>query len=383
MGRYQDKLTSQDYFRVPATCQVSFNAWSSQFDFAAAIGGTSDKGVLAPGCYDMKNNSYPIGPTDPALAVRTDALKSYNWTKYWDFAYPFYKFPTEVAGTPARVALRSFYAGGLASPVLFNAARSAAVTSTLASGVFTRSAGVAGTDIILPLSKWSKFQNDELRIALRSIAKNLKGVGEIYVVSDCAPSWLQNVTVIPIDDTDTYNKDANLFRKILGAIEYAPGMSDRFLFWSDDQVLMHPRSVDDCLPVYLKRVRSAFSTTVWGNRVINTMAAVDLVTGGTMEYPWESHVPQPYNKLELVELTKSLDYTSLPGICLNTYYYGVRREAFLHSMDDLKTSIMSASSDLNAIQSKPWLGYNDDGFRSGLRDRLFEVFPDRSKYEAT
>ena len=51
-------------------------------------------------------------------------------------------------------------------------------------------------DIVIPLGTGSRWQNNELRFALRSIEKYLTGYDKIFIIGEC-PSYLQNIIHIP------------------------------------------------------------------------------------------------------------------------------------------------------------------------------------------
>ena len=48
-------------------------------------------------------------------------------------------------------------------------------------------------DIVIPLGSGSKHNNFELRMALRGIARFVRDPGQVYIVSDQLPEWVQNV----------------------------------------------------------------------------------------------------------------------------------------------------------------------------------------------
>jgi hypothetical protein len=77
----------------------------------------------------------------------------------------------------------------------------------------------------------------ELRLALRSIDKYAKNAGNIWLYTEADLKDFQNINVVKMGDPVKNNKDANLINKIKAAADN-PDISEHFMFWSDDQVLM-------------------------------------------------------------------------------------------------------------------------------------------------
>ena len=73
-------------------------------------------------------------------------------------------------------------------------------------------------DVIIPLGSESKFNNDELRISLRSIEKNLD-VDKIYIATTADIPWIKNVIKVPLIDPWNNNKDKNLIYKVVKTLE--------------------------------------------------------------------------------------------------------------------------------------------------------------------
>lgn len=226
----------------------------------------------------------------------------------------------------------------------------------------------------------SSTDNEELRIALRSIDKHIKCLGNVYIVTEKLPDWVDNVHMIYARDVYTNNKDANLISKLLKASESSE-VSDRFIYWSDDQVVTSDISLKTVVPVYNNRGINHFlnSTSRWGKRMLNTLELVRR-NGGNASCNWDSHVPQPVDKHRFIDVMSRMPYTTLPGVCINTAYFGSIYEPPLIAQDSVKQTFEAAIS--GPIEfTKPYIGYNDKGYYSGLREVLLERFPDKCIYE--
>lgn len=84
-------------------------------------------------------------------------------------------------------------------------------------------------DVLYILGRGSKHDDMELRLSLRCLEKNARGVDRVFIVGNC-PDWVQNVTHIPAEDT--WTAENNAFQKILKACR--SDISDEFLLMNDD-----------------------------------------------------------------------------------------------------------------------------------------------------
>ena len=92
-------------------------------------------------------------------------------------------------------------------------------------------------DVVIPLSAGSRHGDAELRYALRSMCRHFEDLGRVWVIGPW-PAWLRGVEHIPARD-DHSSKDINIIRKLELACRQEK-LSERFVFWSDDQVLADP-----------------------------------------------------------------------------------------------------------------------------------------------
>lgn len=236
-------------------------------------------------------------------------------------------------------------------------------------------------DIVIPLSQESLWGDLELRMALRSIARYVPQTGEVWIVTEELPGWCRRVRHLRHGDRYRANKDANLFAKVLRACREKE-LSEKFLFWSDDQVVLHHLPPEGIPPVYNRRGPEAFrGKGRWHERMRHTF---DFLAGrGTrLDWNWDSHVPQRFDKKLFAELIAPLDYVSPPGFCINTLYFGLLRFPPLVPQEPVK---MTCESDrpVTALDTrKLFLGYNDNALRNGLAELLKQKFPAPCRYEA-
>ena len=107
--------------------------------------------------------------------------------------------------------------------------------------------------------------------------------------------------------------------------------------------------------------------------------------GVPLEHHFDIHAPQYFaDAQELLRRMEGVDYTSGGGLTIMTAFRVVMgetgnampqacwKETFEHHSED-----KAAATDF----ARPLVGYNDAGFESCLRARLFARFPRKSRFE--
>lgn len=241
------------------------------------------------------------------------------------------------------------------------------------------------TDVIIPLGSESASGNDELRILLRSIHRNLDAYPFIHLVTDFCPDWIDRVIVdvIPFPDKADDNKDENLIDKTLCAIERR-GL-ESFVWCADDNVFMRKVKPEAIPVLYNVRGPECFdgAASPWSKRVRNTMEYFGL------DCNFESHAPQFFQcaGIRARKMREIEDkWRGVPGMtvmtCLRCIGYVPKK--YVDLIDDqriFKETAETEDSVAGLKFDKMFLGYNDSAFLNGLRERLFTIFPEKSKYE--
>ena len=238
-------------------------------------------------------------------------------------------------------------------------------------------------DVVLHLGTGSKFDNMEVRMALRSIQTNFLQLGNIYVVAEKLPVWMTGVKHIQVPDVSNSGKDAILINKVLAACKL-PELSENFMFWSDDQVLVKPTALWEIASVVADTPIDTMGNSKWQMRMIAIKELLE-EKGITNIHNWESHVPQPMNKTTFIELMSSLEYDTGVGFGINTLYFGLQNYPPIRKQNECKLTLEGAKLCCGgipkAVRGKTWIGYNDAGFQNGLSNWLKNNFPAPSKYE--
>ena len=95
-------------------------------------------------------------------------------------------------------------------------------------------------DLVYVLGTGSVWKNNELRFSLRSVAKNMAGVGNIWIIGE-NPGFLSPEIrhIYYPDELGKDNADGNMARKILRACK-EPDLSEDFVFMNDDFIINKP-----------------------------------------------------------------------------------------------------------------------------------------------
>lgn len=233
-------------------------------------------------------------------------------------------------------------------------------------------------DIVIPLGRGSRWNNTELRYALRGVEKHLFGVGRVFIIGE-RPDWLQNVIHIPAkDDEKTFWKERNIFRKILLACADSR-VSENFLFMNDDHFLLKDEETGN-FPSYYFGVLSeqAERTDQYGNTAKNTLSELRR----DCNY-FDIHCPIGFWKYAFLEKVGKLDWEKKYGYCIKTAYHHNMPAIFHTEQSDLKISNedFTYTKIKELITGRPWFSIADRCRQSGMKQVLQELYSKKSKYE--
>ena len=174
-------------------------------------------------------------------------------------------------------------------------------------------------DVVYKLGVGSKWNDRELRYSLRSLSY-FKDLGKVYLIGH-KPNWVQNIIHIPLEDVFKANKDANLINKLILASQ-DPYISQQFLNFSDDQVLLKECSAEDFTTPYYDNSLIQFlpnqQLNRWKTRLKNTIRA--LQEKGFSSNCYESHIPILIDKNSYTQAVFQYNYPEGQGMCGNTLY---------------------------------------------------------------
>jgi hypothetical protein len=238
--------------------------------------------------------------------------------------------------------------------------------------------------IVIPLSAPLGFgsrQDDiELRYCLRSIERHLSGYGDIFIVGHM-PKWVQGCIHIPAtDDPKTWNKEKNIFNKIMLACQ-DERISEDFLFMNDDQYLLQKYEAGS-FPFYCFGLLSdhVAREDQYGNTAKNTAQHIEV-----SDFYFDVHCPIVYNKSVFRSL-QQFDWEKKYGYCIKTMYMqeywkaGNRVRAIEHA--DIKINEPISSNKIRMmISDHCWFSIGNKAFEGGIMGVLQELYSKPSRYE--
>ena len=236
-------------------------------------------------------------------------------------------------------------------------------------------------DIVIPLGSGSRYNNFELRMALRSISRYAMNIRHIYIVSAALPGWLCNVKTLNIADCCKHNKDANIINKVQAAAAL-PELSEKFIFWSDDQLALHQFDAAN-LPVScnLRKYEHFNSEKIWHRRMRNTFEFLQK-NNIKLDCNFDSHLPMPMYKKQFCKIMQKVNYHRQPGYCINTLYCGMSGIKGGIPQNQIKYTAETAINLKELPKDKLFIGYNDEAMKSNLPELLQEHFREKCKYES-
>jgi hypothetical protein len=229
-------------------------------------------------------------------------------------------------------------------------------------------------DVVIPLGSGSKWKDNELKFALRSIEKHLKGYDKVFIVGNC-PKWLQNVIHIPCPDIPG-RKEFSIFSKIMKAVE-DERCSEDFVFSNDDIFFLKD--------IHVNEFKYWYEGTL-GEKYVKTHGHYKGAISNTMPYCYygcddgyfDIHAPIIYNKYGIKELSK-YDWSKEYVI---KSLYSSRFATEVDFMPDLKINMAMSYELIKAkIKDRLFLSIGTYGVCPAMTKVLTELFPNKSKYE--
>jgi hypothetical protein len=226
--------------------------------------------------------------------------------------------------------------------------------------------------VVIPLGTGSTRQNIELKYALRSIEKNLKGVKNIIIVGE-RPSFLSD-EIIHIPLKDCGRKQLSIKRKIEAAIK-DERCTDTFLFMNDDHFQLKKQRIDT-YPYYY----SGELTTVREKGARHTENRLKELNKPIKMF--DIHFPILYTKEGFMEAMSAFDWPNEDHLIKSSY-------ANYHEIKGTEIKDLKISTHLNyfrikqEIEGRPCYSIGDYCDFNEMLKVWNELFPNASKYELT
>lgn len=235
------------------------------------------------------------------------------------------------------------------------------------------------TDIVFVLGFGSTWDNNEIRFALRSIEKHVKGFRNVYVVGEC-PSFLQGVIHVPFPDMSNA-ASVNTSQKLLRICQEVD-LSNEFLFFNDDFFLLQdfeaatfPYYHRGDLLDYINQPRNGFYPVA----MKNTVSALRRRKYATLHFG--VHCPIRFKKKILPRVIEMFDWQIQYGL-LTRCLYGNACQVDAHYRPDISINTNMTKAQIYwKITGHPFFTINDYGLNGDLKRVLAELYPNKSRFE--
>ena len=234
-------------------------------------------------------------------------------------------------------------------------------------------------DVVIPLSLESQWSDNELRYALRALAKNFCDLGSVFICTQRLPAWITGVQHVSTADRHP-NRDANTIEAILAACN--AGASDRFVRCSDDELLLVPTAAEELLPYHAGNILEqppATWRTRWGRRLGNT--ATWLQENGFPTLHYDTHTPKVYDRDRFRQLMAVAPYGGHRGLTIESAYFNRLGADGPRLADQAAWFYGDDSAEAIKLQlaGKRYMNYGEA--TPAIRRALAELFPQPSRFE--
>lgn len=243
------------------------------------------------------------------------------------------------------------------------------------------------TNIVIPMID-GPDDCTELRMALRTIEKNISGDLLIWIYGH-APPWIRNVKVMKVnrEHYKIYTKFRDLRRKIEMAANN-DGIGPRFIYTYDDIYFLKPTSLDELRRPIAKCDaahgdgwhKGTGASRNWISCMRNTL---DMLHKKNLPmYSYETHLPRVFNR-EKVKLLEPYPESGEAVQFATWYYNHYVTDPVL--VDDIKYWKLISGVDvpITVLKEKMKTHYilNANKYRRDVIGLLRKMFPEKSRYE--
>lgn len=240
-------------------------------------------------------------------------------------------------------------------------------------------------DLVIPLGKGSRWEDNELRYALRGIEKYISGIDRLFIVG-MRPEWLTgDVIHLPFEDVPGgANRDTNIFGKIMTACR-DERLSQNFLYASDDHFILSPAQADEypyfCKGVLTDTVAGMPDSQPYKKVLSNTVDILSRRNDTIRDY--QLHCPIVYDKSMFQRLKADFG----PALAIQ-YGFAIKSVYCNHfnipgvPYTDLKIKDpLSYQEIADAVENRAFFSIANRALSGGIKQFLQDIFPHKSKYE--
>lgn len=238
-------------------------------------------------------------------------------------------------------------------------------------------------DILYTVGTGSKWNNNEMKYSLRSIEKNGKNVGQIYIASVELPEFINPETVRHIPACDISDiRHLNIMNKVEEAILHSE-IADDFLLSSDDHFYIKPVDFDN-YPLYYKEEEIRPHERQYWISVRETRAFLE--AHGLPAYATNPHCNTHFNRplyienIDMMDAAKKLRCGAEVNHLMGNLLIASGVKPVL--VRDVKVRLYNGNKELFAkIGDSHFFSISDLALDCGMKEYLQELFPNKSKYE--
>ncbi len=234
-------------------------------------------------------------------------------------------------------------------------------------------------DIIYPIGKGSKWNNNELKYSLRSLEKHGKSLGRVFITGDCPDFLSDEIVHTPCEDSYSYGV-INTNEKILHTLR-SHDVSDNFVFMNDDFFLL--KDVDlSTYPYYYKRMlKPEEEKKKYGNSLVFTYYYLIFQEKSVKNF--ELHLPIVFNKQNFLSLEKEWSLSKkLPlGLQTRSIYCNMLSIDGIKTRDCKIRDFSDPKDVWDVIEPRDCFSIADTAISCGIESILSELYPKKSKYE--
>lgn len=238
------------------------------------------------------------------------------------------------------------------------------------------------TDVVYVVGRGSGWNDNELRFSLRSLAKYVTGIGQVFIVGKI-PAFLTNVVALPWPDNYTC-KERNIMEKVAYACGH-PRLSDRFLHVHDDHFALAPVDAGQ-VPDYAGWVdlhqlaKSVGRGNPWRESVQNTANA--LSAQGLATWNFDIHFPIVMDKARYPDIMDRYDWRATArGFVVKSLYANTLGLAPTKISDIKLNDRYDMPTLVDKLKGRPWFSIGNGALSTRFKNLLSELYPKPSPWE--
>lgn len=233
-------------------------------------------------------------------------------------------------------------------------------------------------DVVIPIHDVSRINHIDLIFTLRSIEKNLKNHNNVYLVGEKIPNFIKKTINIPFKQSNNdNNKQINILNKILFCCNIDK-LSEEFIFMNDDHILL--REFDAItFPKYQDgEMERNVSDNPYKFTVNNTLRFLE--NNNSTKLNFDIHTPILYNKKKFKKIFETIKFPNF-GYCIKSIYGNLAKVKPTYLEDCKITYKLTKEQAQEICKDKTIISFTDAPIKTGLKEYLKELFPNKSKFE--